>query len=98
MQAKKSVLRKAMMMACVRTCVQLFATPWAVARQAPLSTEFSRQEYWSGLLCPPPGVFPTQGLDWHLLHLQHLQAGFLFVSEPPARNQEKPPWHCGNLY
>ena len=28
--------------------VRLFATPWTVARQAPLSTEFSRQEYWSG--------------------------------------------------
>ena len=35
--------------------VQLFATPWTVARQAPLSIKFSRQEYWSGLLCPPPG-------------------------------------------
>ena len=36
--------------------VRLFATPWAVARQAPLSMEFYRQEYWSGLPCPPPGV------------------------------------------
>ena len=35
------------------SCVQLFVTPWTVARQAPLSMEFSRQEYWSGLLCPP---------------------------------------------
>ena len=34
--------------------VQLFVTPWAVARQAPLSMGFSRQEYWSGLPCPPP--------------------------------------------
>ena len=34
--------------------VQLFATPWTVARQAPLSMEFFRQEYWSGLACPPP--------------------------------------------
>ena len=33
--------------------VQLFATPWIVARQAPLSMGFSRQEYWSGLPCPP---------------------------------------------
>ena len=36
--------------------VQLFETPWTVAHQAPLSTGFSRQEYWSGLPCPPPGV------------------------------------------
>ena len=35
--------------------VQLFVTPWTVAHQAPLSMKFSRQEYWSGLLCPAPG-------------------------------------------
>ena len=35
--------------------VPLFATPWTVARQAPLSLGFSRQEYWSGVLCSPPG-------------------------------------------
>ena len=34
--------------------VQLFATPWTVAYKAPLSMEFSRQEYWSGLLFPSP--------------------------------------------
>ena len=36
--------------------VQLFCDPWTVAHQAPLSTGFSRQEYWSGLPCPPPGL------------------------------------------
>ena len=36
------------------TCVRLFAVPWAGAPQAPLSTGFPRQEYWSGLPCPPP--------------------------------------------
>ena len=35
-----------------------FATPCIVARQAPLSVEFSRQEYWSGLPCPSPGYLP----------------------------------------
>ena len=35
-------------------------TPWAVAHQAPLSVEFSRQAYWSGWPSPPPGVFPNQ--------------------------------------
>ena len=39
--------------------LQLFAAPWTVARQAPLSMGFSRQEYWSGLPCPPPGIEPT---------------------------------------
>ena len=37
-------------------------TPWMVARQAPLSIVFSRQEYWSGLLFPPPGDLPDQGI------------------------------------
>ena len=41
--------------ACVLSPVGLCVTLWAVARQAPLSTGFSRQEYWSGLPCPPPG-------------------------------------------
>ena len=35
--------------------IQLFVTPWTVAHQAPLSIEFSRQEYWSGLPFPSPG-------------------------------------------
>jgi len=39
-----------------------FATPWTVAHQAPLSMEFSRQEYWSGLPFPPPGDFPDPGI------------------------------------
>ena len=34
------------------SCVQLFVNPWAIAHQAPLSIEFSRQEYWSGLPFP----------------------------------------------
>ena len=38
-------------------------TPWAVARQAPLSMGFSRQEYWSGLPCPPPGDLPNTGIE-----------------------------------
>ena len=44
--------------------VQFFGTPWTGALQAPLLTEFSRQEYWSGLPFPPgdlshPGIEPT---------------------------------------
>ena len=42
---------------------QLFATPWTVARQALLSMGFSRQEYWSGLPCPPPGDLPNPGIE-----------------------------------
>ena len=47
-----------------------FATLWTVARQAPLSMGSPRQEYWSGLPFPSPGVFPTQGLNPRLLHWQ----------------------------
>ena len=57
--------------------VQLFATPWTVAHQAPLSMGFSRQEYWSGLPLPSPGNPLTQGLNLLLLCLLHWQAGSL---------------------
>ena len=43
--------------------VQLFATPWTVAYQAPLSTGFSRQQYWSGLPFPSPGDLPDPGIQ-----------------------------------
>ena len=43
--------------------IRLFATPWIVAHQAPLSMGFSRQGYWSGLPCPPPGDLPDQGIE-----------------------------------
>ena len=42
--------------------VQLFATPRTIAYQAPLSMEFSRQEYWSGLPFPSPGDLPDPGI------------------------------------
>ena len=40
----------------------LFATPWTVAHQAPLSMEFSRQKYWCGLPFPPPGDLSYLGI------------------------------------
>ena len=43
--------------------VQLFVTTWTVACQAPLSTEFSRQEYYSGLPFPPPGSLPDPEIE-----------------------------------
>ena len=43
--------------------VRLFATPWTVAHQAPLSMGFSRQEYWSGLPFPSPGGLPDSGME-----------------------------------
>ena len=46
--------------------------PWTVAPQAPLSMEFSRQEYWSGLPFPSPAYFPTQGSNPGLLHCRQI--------------------------
>ena len=47
---------------CVLSRVQLFATLYTVASPAPLSMGFSRQEHWSGLLCPPPGDLSNPGI------------------------------------
>ena len=43
--------------------VQLFVALWTAACQASLSMEFSRQEYWSGLPCPPPGDLPDPRIE-----------------------------------
>ena len=45
------------------SCVRLFVTPWTVARHAPLSMGFSRQEYWRRLLSSPPGDLPDPGIE-----------------------------------
>ena len=51
-------------------------TPWTVARQAPLSMGFSRQEHWSGLPFPPRGGLPDAG---------SALAGGFFTTEPPGK-------------
>ena len=61
--------------------VWLFATPWTVAYQAPLSMGFSRQEYWSGLPFPSPGDLPDSGIE---PRSPALQADAL-PSEPPGK-------------
>ena len=50
--------------------VQLFATPWTVAHQVPLSMELSKQEYWSELPFPSPGDLPDPGIEPRSLALQ----------------------------
>ena len=62
-----------------RVC--LFATPWTIAYQAPLSMGFSRQEYWSGLPFPSPGDLPDPGIK---PRSPALQADTL-PSEPPGK-------------
>ena len=60
--------------------VQLFATLWTVACQAPLSKGFSRQEYWSGLPCPPPGDLSDPGIESASLTPPALAGSFFTTS------------------
>ena len=62
--------------------VRLFATLWTVPCQASLSMGFSRQEYWSGLSCPPPGDLPDTGVSPRLSCLLHWQLGSLPLAPP----------------
>ena len=62
-------------------CVELFATQWTVAHQAPPSMGFSRQEYWSGLPFPSPGNLPNPGIE---PRSPTFQADAL-TSEPPGK-------------
>ena len=63
--------------ACLLSCVRLFATPWTVAQQPPLSLGFPRQENWSVAMPPSRGFFPTQGSNPRLLCLLQWQADSL---------------------
>ena len=61
--------------------VRLFATPRTVARQAPRSMGFFRQEYWCGLPFPPPGDLPSPGIK----PASPVLAGRFFTTEPPGK-------------
>ena len=74
------------MHACMLNHVWLFANPWTVACQAPLSKPFSRQEYWSGWWFPPPGDLANPRIKPCLLRLLHWQVDSL------------PPCHLGSPY
>ena len=60
---------------------RLFVTPWTVVYKAPLSVEFSRQEYWSGLPFPSPGDLPDPGIKPRSPTLQADALPF----EPPGK-------------
>ena len=69
--------------------VQLFVTPWTVARQAPLSMKFPGQEYWSGQPFPSPGDLPNPGTEpgsptcrQILYHLSHQGSPTDILSDP----------------
>ena len=68
--------------------VQLFTTPWTVARQAPLSIGFLRQEYWSGLPFPSSRDLPDPGLQPTFPAL----VGRFFTTEPPGKLDIRISW------
>ena len=70
---------------CALICDQRFATPWTVAHQAPLSMEFSKQEYWSGLPFFSLGHLPDPGIK---LRSPALQADSL-LTEPMGTQNNK---------
>ena len=63
-------------------CV-FFMTPWTIVCQASLSMGFSQQEYWSGLLGPPPGDLPNPGAE---LMSHFVGKFFFFTTEPPGKS------------
>ena len=64
--------------------VQLFATPWTVTHQTPLSMGFSRQEYWNGLPCLPPGDLPEPGIEPESLTLRGALPHYLSLKKELA--------------
>ena len=68
---------------CMLSHVRLFVTPWTVAHQAPLSMGFSRQEYWSGLPFPSPGVLSDSGIE----PTSPALVGEFFTTAPPGKTQ-----------
>ena len=66
------------------SCIQLFVTLWSVACQAPLSTGFSKQEYWSGLPCLLPGGLPDPGIETVSIYVSCI-AGDSLPNEPPGK-------------
>ena len=82
-------------------CVQLFATPWTAAHQAPLSMEFSKQEYQSVLPFPPPGDLPNPETE-PVPPASPALAGRFFTTAPRGRpggadtHRQKsfPPWNA----
>ena len=72
------------MCACAHSVISDSATPGTVTHQAPLSMEFSRQEYWSGLPFPTPGDLPDSGMKPMSLVSPALAGGF-FTTAPPER-------------
>ena len=73
-----------------------FVTLWTVALQAPLSIGFFKQEYWSGLPCPPPGDLPDPGIKPASL-MSPVFAGEFFTTDPLVAQSEESACNAGDL-
>ena len=82
----------------LQSCAWLFGTPWTIARQAPLSMEFLRQEYWGGCQLLLQGVFPNQGSNPWLLHLLHWQVDSLSLSHMGSLSNYKLKWYSSDSF
>ena len=67
---------------CSLSTIHLFAVPWTVTHKASLSMDFSRQEYWSGLLFPSPGDLLSPGTESESLASSTLKRGFCTSASP----------------
>ena len=76
--ASKDYIFKVCLLCSVTTSYPVLATLWTVAHQAPLSTRFSRQEYWSGLPFPSPGDLPDPGIELVSPILATWEASYFF--------------------
>ena len=91
------------LLACLLSCfshVRLFVTLWTIACQVPLSMEFSRQEYWSGLPSPPPWDLSDPGIELVFL-MSPASAGSSLPLVPPRTNggpQLCPFSHCAATF
>ena len=74
------------------------ATSWTVAHQALPSMGFSRQGYWSGLPCPPPGDLPDPGIELASLISPALAVGFFTTSATWEAHTFKINNHINNMY
>ena len=80
-------MKKACVCVCVCMCSFVsdsFATPWTVTHHAPLSMEFSRQQYWSGLTFPTPGDLPDLRIKLESLASPAWEGGF-FITVPSEK-------------
>ena len=81
------------MCSVIQSCPTLSA-PWNVACQAPLSMEFFRQEYWSGVSFPTPGDLPDPGTEPTSLTFPALASGFFITAAAAAKSLQSCPTLC----